>query len=235
MMKLLIDRNVERFSITHRSVEEQQEVKWGNGSFVSKVIRRVAVNFDGHNRDIQAQLPYWASLCVQARRGDIDFFTSFELKMEFARQKQKPDGYVGGDLLADIPMHRTKEPASRSVVFRANAGSGLLRRRTSTEAEREQMEFFASISAPRYVAIRAAFQKAGFSGFTDDIFHFWTAEYNDLDAFLTLDFKFWRAWAAATKKGQLKSSTAVMTPKECCQRLGIGPTEIETNTRVFQE
>lgn len=228
MMKLLIDRNIERFSVTDRSVEEQQEVTWGDGTFVSKVLRRVSVILEEHNRGIQAQLPYLASLCMQAKRGEVEFYTSFELQMEFARQKQKPAGYVGRDLLADVCMHRTKSPVSRSIVFYPSVGAGSLRLRTSVESEREQMEFFASISVPRYVEIRSAFQKAGFTGFTDDIFHFWEAEHNGLDAFLTLDFKFCRAWVAATKKGQLTSPTVVMTPTECCRRLNISPINIET-------
>ncbi len=226
-MKLLIDRNIERFSVTHRSVEEQQEVKWGTGNFVARVLRRTPVILEKHNHKVEEQLPYLASLCLQAKNGNVEFYSSFELQMEYARQKQKPAGYVGRDLLAGIHIHSTKEPVSRSVVFYATVGSGLSKTRASADAEREQMNFFASIYEPRYLEIRSAFQKAGFSGFIDDIFHLWTAEFNNLDAFLTLDFSFHRAWSAAIRKGSLKSSTAVMTPRDCCQSLHIEPIDIE--------
>ncbi len=59
----------------------------------------------------------------------------------------------------------------------------------------------------------------------DDAFRFWTAEYSKLDVLLTCDKRFWNAFNSAASK--LKSEVKVVVPKQLCEQLGEGPTDID--------
>jgi len=104
-------------------------------------------------------------------------------------------------------------PVKRSVTFAASGSVGI--------TEEEQMEFFRSIRHPRFQQIRIAIGDAH----VDDAYHLWTAEEAALDAFLTMDRRFWNV----AKHGfrALDSTVLVMTPKELGEHLGLQPVDIE--------
>src|SRR3990172_1635709 len=83
------------------------------------------------------------------------------------------------------------------------------------------MGFFRSIQHPRFLQIRNATGDAHIDG----AFHLWTAEEAALDAFLTMDQRFWRV--VNQRKKIINSPVLVVTPKELCEHLGAKPTDIE--------
>lgn len=89
-------------------------------------------------------------------------------------------GYLGIDLLEAIPMKRVPPPVQRTIIWAAH-GHGSV-----GTTKDEQMDFFRSIQAPRFIEINNATGGAHIA----DVFHFWTAEESSLDAFLTMDYRF---------------------------------------------
>jgi hypothetical protein len=101
------------------------------------------------------------------------------------------------------------------VITISGAGS------SSGLTDAEQNEFFGSISHPRFLEMRRLLQ----DHHMDDAFHFWTAENSKLDLLLTCDKRFRNAFNSAASK--LKSKVGVVTPRQLCERLGEGPTDID--------
>ena len=132
--------------------------------------------------------------------------------MEEFRQKGPSEGYLGINLIRDVPVKHATCPIERSIVIGAGADTGI--------TKDEQMAFFRSIQHPRFLQIRKAVGDAH----VDDAFHLWSAEYNVLDAFLTLDERFRRA--VFTKRKQIRSSVVVVNPRESCEKIGLPPLDI---------
>jgi len=110
-------------------------------------------------------------------------------------------------------MKYVSRPVERSVTFAASGSVGV--------TEEEQMEFFRSIRHPRFLQIRLAVGDAH----VDDAYHLWTAEEAALDAFLTMDRRFWNVVKHELKA--INSTVLVMTPKELGEHLFLQPVEIE--------
>jgi hypothetical protein len=214
-MKVLIDRNIERNAITHKTGLAPQRQTWGPHDQIIDV--EVAQREHRPPRDDEVfrkeQLPYLATLCDFAREGKLQFFTSNELRMEELRQKGRCEGYLGIDLLRDVAVKFVRCPAQRAILFAPTGSIGV--------TEEEQMEFFRSIRHPRFLRISSATGVAHI----DDAFHLWTAEEARLDVFLTMDKRFWRV--VNQKKNIIGSAIPVMTPKELVERLNAQPTVIE--------
>jgi len=133
--------------------------------------------------------------------------------MERVRQRGPDDGYLGLNLLRDVPVNHVRGLADRFVSFSQSRSVGL--------TEKEQMDFFKAIQYPRFLEIREAINGAHL----DDCFHFWTAEMEGLDAFLTMDRRFWRA--IEQNKERVNSPTSVLTPKQLCEKFSEPPMDIE--------
>ncbi len=116
-------------------------------------------------------------------------------------------------MLRHVPIKRVSSPIERSILIGATGSIGI------TEAE--QMEFFRSIDNPRFLQIR----KHTGDAHVDDAYHLWTAEEATLDAFLTMDRRFWNV--VDQKKKVINSSVLVVTPKDLCERLDLRPMDIE--------
>jgi hypothetical protein len=159
------------------------------------------------------QLPYLAALGIFAKEGKLEFFTSFEIRMEEFRQKGRGEGYLGINLLRDVPMKCVPCPTERSLMIAPKANIGT--------TEEEQMEFFRSIGHPRFLQIR----KATGGAHVDDAYHLWTAEEAALDAFLTMDRAFRNVMEH--ERNAINSPVLVMTPKELGEHLRLQPVEIE--------
>jgi hypothetical protein len=212
-MKILIDRNIERLSVTHLTELMRRTVKWGPCTSNIDVAQRAYRPPRDDEKFFREELPYFASLCNSARESKVEFFTSFELLMEASRQKGPSQGHLGTDLLQGIPMKRVQCPVQRSVMFGGTASFGI--------TETEQMEFFRSLRHPRFLEIAKAIGDAHI----DDAFHLWTAEEASLDVFLTLDKRFRNVVHGQMQN--VRSSVLVSTPKELSERLGLKPTDIE--------
>src|SRR5437868_15461054 len=104
MLKILVDRNIEREAITHRTVMREKALKWGPNEITSHVMdrKRFAPRADEHFRN--EQLPYLATVGNLARQGSLALFTSFELNMERMRQRGEQDGWAGFSLFHDVRL-----------------------------------------------------------------------------------------------------------------------------------
>jgi hypothetical protein len=71
MLKILVDRNIEREAITHRTVMREKALKWGSNEITSHVMdrERFAPRAAEHFRN--EQLPYLATIGNLARQGSL--------------------------------------------------------------------------------------------------------------------------------------------------------------------
>jgi hypothetical protein len=211
-MKILVDRNIEINAITHKTMLVSRSVKWGPDYHNFNVAQRVHFPPREDEAFRREQLPFLAALCASAKHGDPEFFSSHEIRMEKLRQRGRSEGYVGINLLRDIPIRNVPSPVQRSIVIAGDFTMGT--------TEDEQMEFFRSITDPRFLHIR----KHTGEGHIDDAYHLWTAENSKLDAFLTMDKRFYRVMKQ--KSVLIGSPVLVASPEDLCGRLGLQPIDI---------
>ncbi len=212
-MKVLIDRNIERNAVTHKTVLVSRTIRWGPHNHTVEVAERAYFPPGETERFRTEQLPYLATVCRFPRKLQLQFFSSDELLMEAVRQAGPSEGYLGINLFRDVTVTSVRCPAQRLIVFGSSGSIGI--------TEEEQMDFFLAIEHPRFLQIRNAVGDAHI----DDAFHLWTAEEAALEVFLTMDQRFWRV--VNQKKKIINSAVLVMTPKELCEHLGAQPTDIE--------
>jgi len=220
----LIDRNIERYAVTHKTTLVSRVIRWGPLDVNAEVAERVHQPPEPHEVFRLEQLPYLAALCALARHGRVRLFTSFELRMERLRQKGTCPGYLGLDLLRDVPLYSVRSPVERSLVIAPT------RNRRIGISKDEQIQFFMSIQHPRFHRLRRVIGDAHIA----DTFHLWTAEESGLEAFVTMDKAFWNV--ATGEKRKIASPTSVVTPQELCQRFNAPPIPIENvaaETRPF--
>lgn len=215
-MKVLIDRNIEINATTHKSTLVPKTVPWGDTAVTCDVLERVARKLSPNDIFIAEQLPYLATICLMAKSQAITFYSSNELRMERIRQPGWFDnkGYVGLNLLEGIKVECVRCPVDRTIVFAPFGDS-------EGTTKEEQLEFFRSITDPRFLEISGAVNNKRI----DDAYHLWTAEVNMLDAFLTMDKKFWEDIIRNNQR--INSNVAVLTPKELCERLNAEPSDID--------
>ena len=91
-MKILIDRNIVRNAITHRSVERPRSLRWGDRDVTADVPARQAFPPRGDEEFRIDQMPFLATVTELARAGRLELFTSFELQMERMRQRERGTG-----------------------------------------------------------------------------------------------------------------------------------------------
>lgn len=172
MKKILIDRNIERNAIICQTTTAPQTVQWGPNLHKLDVLKRIDKTPRPDESFRAEQLPYLAALCLDAKNGSIDFYSSPELMMERMRQKGPTDGYLGLNLMAGIAYKHAVSPINRTIVL-SSLGSNF------GTTEEEQMEFFKDIDDPRFLEIRRYIPE----NHVDDAFHLWTAEKNNLHCF----------------------------------------------------
>jgi hypothetical protein len=212
-MKVLIDRNIEINAITHTTVLAPKKIRWGPHEQTMDVAERRYSPPRPDETFRRAQIPWLATLCKLAEHGALEFYSSDEIMMERFRQKGRPEGYLGINLLRDVPIKRAPSPVPRTWTLGSIGAHGV--------TEQDQMDFFASVRHPRFLQICRVLGAAHI----DDAFHLWTAEEAHLDVLLTMDQRFWRA--ATQRKEAIASPVEVVTPKELGERLGVEPTDIE--------
>jgi hypothetical protein len=215
VLKLLIDRSIERLAVTHVTELVPREVKFGPNTYIIKIAERKHCPPKKEDVFLTEQLPYVASVARAAKDGHIECFRSKELMMEMHRQKGPQDGFFGIDLFRDVPIRYVETPIRRDLLisWRSDENIGTTRN--------EQLEFFKNITAPRFIQIRNAVGDAHLA----DAYHLWTAEVTSLDGFLTLDKRFWNV--CNRQRAKINSPARAITPKEVCQELGLEPTDLE--------
>jgi hypothetical protein len=91
----------------------------------------------------------------------------------------------------------------------------------------DQRKFFFKIRDERFIALRKLIQ----DHHIDDAFHLWTAEKAGLNRMLTMDRRFVNAFRQVEAK--LQTSVKVVTPKQLCDEIGKGPTDIDALAAKF--
>lgn len=213
-MKVLIDRSIERYSVTHETRMAGKSVRWGPHDFTQQVAQRVHNLPRADEGFINEQLPYLVSLCKSAKNGNLEFYTSFELQREALRQRPCTQGHLGIDFFSGIkttmvPCPAQQESVSNIVDPIAHFGKD------------EQLTFLRGIQHPRFLILRSILGDAQLA----DAFHLWTAEVAALNVFLTMDKKFLNN--VHNRSGAVKSTVSVVDPKELCGQLGLAPSDIE--------
>jgi hypothetical protein len=213
-MKILIDRSIERYAVTHDTRMVPHTVKWGPHISTVSVAQRTRKQPGPSDVFIIEQLPYLVSLCNVARQGNLEFCTSFELEREALRQRSCAQGLLGIDFFLGIRMTRVPCPAQRESF------SGIIDPLAYFGKE-EQLKFLRGIQHPRFLLLRKLLGDAQLA----DAFHLWTAEEASLDVFLTMDKKFRNN--VYNQRNEVKSSVSVIAPKEVCEQLGLASSSIE--------
>ena len=222
--KVLIDLSVRKDAVTHRTVLEERTVAWGGTPRETEVAVRKPFPPRSDEDFRLEQLPYVAALPELVSAGHIVLFQSMELVMEDARNKPRGRGYLGLDVLENVPIGSVKPPVSRNIVF---AGGS----RSFGTTKKEQMEFFKSITDKRFREIRLALDD-GMAGdpHIADGFHFWTTEHAGFDLYLTMDRAFINVFEHQAAE-KIYPRAKVMSPKQLCETFGVGPRDIDELVR----
>jgi hypothetical protein len=218
-MRVLVDRNVVRNAVVTQSVLTPTEIAWGDKVCDVPVLTREARSPRVDEKYRIAQLPYLATVGEFARSGRISLFSSFELEAERWRQRSPDPGYLGFSLLEEVSIRTAPSPVGRNVVFGSFG-------RSVGVTEDEQMQFFRSLRDPRYREIREAVSDPrNPEAHMDDALHLWTAEVSGFGGFLSMDKRF--ISVVRNNASRVRSSVSVCSPKDLCERLGEGPTDLE--------
>lgn len=212
-MKVLLDQNILWNSVISETKAMKKTLMWGDRAFSCEVLGCMEREISSDK--ISQQIPFIIGLFEEHRRtAQLVFYTSVELAMERVRQKTPYEGYLGVNILERIRFQRAKSPVERTIVF-SGLGDSI------GVAEEDQMQFFEGIKNPRFQKI----VKHLGSSHIDDAFHLWTAETNNLNVFLTLDFRFKNVCRNQTK--QIASPVCVMSPSELAAQLGVMPISVD--------
>jgi hypothetical protein len=214
-MKILIDRNVERYAVTHVTRMVPKTIKWGPHTSTIPVAQR---SYDRPGDDelfIHEQLPYLVSQCNAAKEGKVEFCTSSELFLEAVRQPISKQGYLGIDFLSGVTVTKIPCPVDRFL------GMNKIIDPLVDFGKDEQLKRFEMIDHPRFLHLRSTLGDAQLA----DAFHLWTAETASLDVFLTMDKKFLNN--VYNRRKTINSTVSVLAPKDLCDQVGIPPADIE--------
>jgi len=121
-MRVLVDRNLKRYAITHTTRMVHRPVKWGPLRFEVPVAQR---SHDQPRQDelfLREQLPYLVSLCHAAKDAELEFCTSRELEAEALRQRFSKQGYLGIDWFDDVKVTSVPCPVDRFALIRKTIG-----------------------------------------------------------------------------------------------------------------
>src|ERR1035441_2162590 len=144
-MRILVDRNLERYAVTHTTRIVPQPVKWGPLRFELPVAQR---SHDQPREDklfLREQLPYLVSLCRTAKDGKLEFCTSRELEMEAFRQPISKQGYLGIDWFSGVKLTKVPCPVDRFASWNKVIDP------VADFGKDEQLAFFRSITHPRFL------------------------------------------------------------------------------------
>lgn len=183
-------------------------------------LRPKAIREDEHHR--RESRPYIAAMARAAYEQRISLFTSSELHNEQFRQKTGLTG-LDVDVFQIVDFRIAQSPATRGFAVASRPWDI---QRASDRSKNEQLKFFASIAIPRYLELRMRLGDAHLA----DIFHYWTAETNGLDGFVTVETRFSNAFNKQAKHFGPKSR--VLSPADVCHLHGIEPIDVDENIKT---
>jgi hypothetical protein len=126
-------------------------------------------------------------------------YSSQEIEFETWGLRRMHSLDPGSNPFRDVTFHRCQMRYSRSIVIGGSFTQDWFRE--------EKARFLATITDPRFRAL----DKATGGHHSSDCYHFWTAELNVLDVFLTMDGHFRNAFQ---NQRRLSSKVRIITPHE---------------------
>ncbi|MFZ0771718.1 MAG: hypothetical protein WCA49_12080 [Candidatus Sulfotelmatobacter sp.] len=149
-----------------------------------------------------------------SRRGLVTLYESDETLAEFLNFRPAGFGLGEFDVFSGIKIGHARAPIARGFTIDASY--------TPNGARKAWHAFLAQIHHPRFLK----FLKRTGGAHAADLYHVWEAEYNGIDAFVTLDVTFVNA---VTKPKPLETLVKVCTPAEFISWM---PTKISAGTRT---
>lgn len=214
VMKVLLDPSVRRNSVTYVSVLRPKTVKWGDQESTIESLQRAPRHIRPDETFRHEQVPYIATIRQLDDQGKVSLYRSNEILMEDMRNRRTDRGYLGIDVLEGVEIKQAESPFKQSILIGGLMGSFGV-------TKDEQFEFMEGINDDRWEHVRSEIG----SGHLADAFHLWTAEHNGLDAYVTMDKRFYNR--ATQVANRVKSSVNVHTPKTLCEHFGAPPTDLQ--------
>lgn len=199
---------------------EERKKGWGNliPHRVAHMIVRPKKMGDAEKRRRENR-PYVAAIAKAAFEQKISLFTSPELDNEQFRQKIELTGF-DVDVFQIVNFQVARSPATRGFADTRGARDF---QRASDRSKDEQLGFLADITAPRFLELRKYLGDAHLA----DTFHYWTAEANGLDGFVTMERRFPNAFNREAR--HFGPKCRVLSPADVCRLHGIEPIDVDEN------
>lgn len=213
VQRLLVDNSVLGHGVTHETAWiDTGKSYWGDVEVNTGYAARIPVHDDGDERGVARSVRYLPGIANLARRGEIVFMTSPELKGERLTQPSgrfRGYGWYDLSLFDGIKFESIEDPDC--VIFL----SGHSGRPSLKEQRRRRLESKADPLFRQLVSVLG--QKN-----SQDAWHIATAENNDCYCFLTMDFRLIRNVRAQAKNATIMGlRTKILTPEEFGKNFGI--------------
>jgi hypothetical protein len=201
----LVDTSVELAAFFTRPTVYKEVVHWGDWTGTVDLLRFETLVINGKTREQSNRiLDHIKQIATYAKRGKVRLFTSDELRFERNGLRLPNIRISEYFALADVPFQKADCPVSREYVVQ-----------TKEAMDNEWHFFLDCIHNPRFHEINKATQ----GHHQADVFHLWTAEYNRLQFYISLDQRFINALRNSRK---LRTPVQVLTPTEFSELLTAG-------------
>ncbi len=216
-ISILMDNTVLGHGTTHKTGWVSTGPKqWGGQLLNTGYAARMPAHAP-NNSILYKNICFLPGIASLAERGVLRLYTSAELRSERERQ---PAGRFVGYSVYDLNLFANLHIDSiDGHIF--SATTAVREENLVSEAVKAQRERLKHVSDTDYELLVALLGEKN----SQDAFHLLTAEKYELFCFLTMDFKFHRAWDGARKNKKFPLSTPVMTPEEFALYFGIKPVE----------
>ncbi len=199
--KTLIDTNILMHRWTHQTEMKVWRERWGELDVEIPIARDIPKQkFDESQKWLQTELNALPHVISLVKDGVVSLFSSFELKSESMGLSTRPSLDSEYDLFKGVKIGTVPPPYNRTVVWSGDEESFVTNKK-------EKEAFLRDIKNERFRSLDQLTQ----GNKQADVFHVITAEYSNLDCFLTLDRKFLKA-INGQKKVSLR--VEVLSPSE---------------------
>lgn len=213
-VRILVDNPVFFHGVTHESGWiSTGESDWGNQKINTGYLARVPVHYPCPGNREYENICMLPGLVHLARIGLIELYTSAELKNE---QFRHPSGRYRGYGYFDYSLFSGLEIKSVDGSIYPDLGPSYMNFPDPAEQQRSRIEQYRCDE--RFDRLVRCLGKNN----SQDAWHIYTAEKNDMFCFLTMDFKLIRNFQAQSRSEAIRSlSTKVMAPLELGELIGL--------------
>ena len=221
-IRILADVTIFQHAVTHETAWVNTGLKpWGDGHVATGYQARTCVHSGNNTNITYRNITYLPGIAYLAQKDLLEIYTSAELEAEKHRQpggRFRGYGYYDFSLLKCINVESVD-----GHVFDIITGS--LRSDAPSAAERQKNR----INGNRDPQFRGLVEALGQSN-SFDAWHLLTAERNDCDYYLTMDFRFLETCKAQRNSRPLRKLKAeVVSPEGLAKKFSILP----VNPNIF--